>query len=737
MALSTHVGGRHPSTSILGILFAFFLSVLFPHGDGCPSHSAVELPRVKCIVVILADSVGFDEVLSNSMPFLSQAVRRCPIGLMSRDCRLRENVASNYVTISLGQRCAGDEKASLAFGVEEEVDGEKASDVYERIYGVKPKGSIVHLGWKHVAQLNGCKELLGLGWALSVNGVSRAIFGNEDCINKPSRYSACLLTDELGCVQEGIVDKRLLKRVGRFVLTDEKMLLHLLMRALDLHRFIVVDLGDARRVAKLPQEARRLPLMHIDGVVRMIYELCVHHDAFLWFVIPSPSPERQEMTLVAILSVYGEALLTSKTTRTYGIISATDLAVTWLRQLGIDPPPQMTGHAIMVAQADDAILKLQRLHTRTKQHFKNYRGAVIGAVVVCLLTLFFAITLGASNILHQRHSQLLGFFALSSFSLPLVLLLAGALVFPSPLSTFAFVVTFSLIMGTVMHRCFGGLLGANVLSLLLLLASTIDCFFSNALLRNSFIGYTPINGWRFYGIGNELAGALAPCCVISLSWLLSLPLRRTWKLLIAISFCFCVAMLVGMPNLGSNLGSALAIGACVSGVTVAFFLKGHRNKLIFILCAMGASFAVVSLAIAAYESLLGEMHSHVGQLIERISKFGVGALADAFMRKISIHAEVILHQRLYLVGIAFLIIFTLSLPKLRYELADANLGNVKLAIFFSCVVLWLMFLLNDTGALSLVTGLIVSISYVFIALSATSRLITSSGSQQAKRMVLK
>jgi len=724
MASSNQVGERCFDASILRILLTSLLAVLLSQGDGYSPHSVVELPRVRNIVVILVDCLSLDEVLSHSMPFLSQAVRRCPIGLMSRDCRLRGNVASVYVTISLGQRCAGDEEAGLAFGVNEEVDGVKASEVYQRIYGVKPKGSIVHLGWKHVAQLNGCKELFGLGWALSMNGVSGAIFGNEDRIGERSRYSACLLADELGCIQEGVVDGRLLKRFGRFILTDEEKLLRMLMHALNLHRFIVVDLGDARRVANLPQEARRLPLMHVDRLIRMIYEVCAHRKAFVWLVIPSPPPKRQEMTLVALLSVHGEALLTSKTTRTYGIISATDLAVTWLHQLRVEPP-QMTGHAITIAQADGAVLKLQRLHSRTKQHFKNYRGAVVGAVAVCLLTLLFAMASAVSNALCEHHLELLEFFALSSFSLPLVLLSAGAFVFPSPLSAFVYVVACSFILGAVMHRFFGAILGANVLSLALLLASAIDCFFSNCLLRNSFIGYTPINGWRFYGIGNELAGALAPCCVLSLSWLLSMPFRRVLKLLVATSFCLCVAMLVGMPNLGSNFGSALAIGVCVSGFTVAFFLRGHRSKLIFVPSAMGASLVIISLAIAMCESLLGEMRSHVGELIERISSFGVGALVDTLVRKASLHFEIISHQRLYLIGIAFLIVFTLSLPKLQRVLADADLGDVGLAITFSCVVLWLMFLLNDTGALSLVTGLIVSISYVFIALSTASKLVAS------------
>jgi hypothetical protein len=119
------------------------------------------------------------------------------------------------------------------------------------------------------------------------------------------------------------------------------------------------------------------------------------------------------------------------------------------------------------------------------------------------------------------------------------------------------------------------------------------------------------------------------------------------------------------------------------------------------------------------------MRSHVGELIERISSFGVGALFDTLVRKASLHFEIISHQRLYLIGIAFLIVFTLSLPKLQRVLADADLGDVGLVITFSCVVLWLMFLLNDTGALSLVTGLIVSISYVFIALSTASKLVAS------------
>ncbi|MCX7778305.1 MAG: hypothetical protein N2381_09675, partial [Armatimonadetes bacterium] len=91
---------------------------------------------------------------------------------------------------------------------------------------------------------------------------------------------------------------------------------------------------------------------------------------------------------------------------------------------------------------------------------------------------------------------------------------------------------------------------------------------------------------------------------------------------------------------------------------------------------------------------------------------------DAALRRMLVHVEVIQGQRLYLIGIAFLLALTAGLFKLK-ELRHLPVDS-RIAILFSCAGLWAMLFFNDTGALAIIPGLITAISYTFISVAATA-----------------
>lgn len=677
--------------------------------------------KAKRVVIILVSALRLADALSPEMPFLRERLDECPIGLMSRDCRRRENEGSVYVTMALGLRSAGDEMASCAFNLNERVNGELAADAYRRIYGKAPKGEIVHLGWKRIAHLNGTSALLGLGWALRLEGITAAFIGGRNFFSEPSDYGVCLLTDEDGCVRHGVIDDGLYKLAsveGLFIpLTDEGRLIEHVGKAIAKHRFVVVEIDDALCTAEAPSPLRQRALNHIDKLMRILIDLCDANEAFAWLVVPLlPKALRHEMTLVAALGQPDSGLLTSGTTRLLGIISATDLAVTWLHQLSLKAPSHMTGHVIRFIKAEDAPHALLKLNERVACHFKSYVGAVIGVVVLCIFTLVAAGINVESRFSDPQHLQLLKLAALMSLSTPLSLFIAGAFEFRGPLHAMMFVIATSALFGAL-STAVGATRGANIIGMAMLTLVVIDCAFGNGLLRNSFITYTPINGWRFYGLGNEAVGALIPFSALTLSWLLGLKALRAYRLIVALIFSLAAITVVGAPTLGANFGGAVAIGMALIGMNASHMRRNDNQMLTA--CAIIASIFFVPLIVSALELMMGRgITTHISELLTQVRLNGLRALYDAAVRKMLVHAEVIQGQKLYLIGIVILLALTAALPKLGELLRLGFAAHSWNAILFSCVGLWGMLIFNDTGALAIAPGLVITASYTFLVLAS-------------------
>ncbi|MCX7778180.1 MAG: hypothetical protein N2381_09030, partial [Armatimonadetes bacterium] len=598
--------------------------IIYAHPLSCGKN-------VKRILVILIGGLRFTEATSLEMPFLSNQLNRCPVGLMSRDCRRREKEGSVYVTIALGTRSAGNEMASLAFNLNDRVNGELAREAYRRIYGKAPSGDIVHLGWSSIARLNGTSKLRGLGWALKVGNTAAAFIGGRNFSCEHSGYGACLLADEDGCIMRGVIDEDLCRQVsigGYFVpLTDVHRLKALAEKALKAHRFVAVEIDDALCVADAPSPLRRYALNHVDRLIQMLFELCNDKGAYTWLVVPLPPSLREpQMTLVAALSQPNRGLLISETTKWLGIISATDLAATWLHQFGLKPPPHMTGHVIHFAEVENALKALLKLNERTMRHFVGYAWAILGVAVLCALTLITFGINAAFKFGTPSHLRLLQLTALMSLSTPLSLLTAGAFEFPTGLHIMAFIIVTSLIIG-MLAVTIGAIRGAHMIAAVMLVLTAIDCAFGGSLLRNSFIGYTPINGWRFYGLGNEVIGALIPCSALTLSWLLTRDIGCGCKLAVAILFWLSTTAIVSAPVLGANFGGAMSIGVALAGLSAAHIQRSRGW--ILPICASGVSLILVPLMASALELTVGEAaRTHIGELLMQTRLHGLSAVYD-------------------------------------------------------------------------------------------------------------
>jgi hypothetical protein len=94
------------------------------------------------------------------------------------------------------------------------------------------------------------------------------------------------------------------------------------------------------------------------------------------------------------------------------------------------------------------------------------------------------------------------------------------------------------------------------------------------------LGYDPIIGARFYGIGNEYMGVLVGASIITISIFFE---KFGFKNIILLPFALAVVFIMGNPMMGANVGGTITISAAFlflilksNGIKIDN-KKNHRN----------------------------------------------------------------------------------------------------------------------------------------------------------------
>jgi hypothetical protein len=158
--------------------------------------------------------------------------------------------------------------------------------------------------------------------------------------------------------------------------------------------------------------------------------------------------------------------------------------------------------------------------------------------------------------------------------------------------------------------------------------------YRGALSASSFLGYSPIEGARYYGIGNEVMGAWLGAAALGAGALLG-RVHKAWLILAA----FIITLCLGHPLVGAKAGGFLA-----ALLTVAGFWWAQSNRPIKIgVAALSVTIIVAGGSIALI--LLGRFgHSHVTQSLQMARHAGVGAILDTIVRKIGMNLYLSVHS---------------------------------------------------------------------------------------------
>ncbi|MCU4295938.1 hypothetical protein D3I60_02385 [Brevibacterium permense] len=327
--------------------------------------------------------------------------------------------------------------------------------------------------------------------------------------------------------------------------------------------------------------------------------------------------------------------LSSATTRTPGLLQITDLAPGILDVLDVDSPRAVGFDSTPTdddpqQRIDDLVAEAQK-STTIHQNLSTF--SITLDVIFYVLFIACAVLLnrsilgrrgGATRASHVH--RFLGWVSLGVASLPMGAFLAGLLpwsrmadpglgLFLSVIGTAAVLFVLALIppWGRTWRGRVGALAGAN----LLILAA--DLATGSRLQANSLLGYNPIVGGRYYGLGNQGAAIFIVSLFIFLglvvSWLRARGHRKA-VIIVPVVIGLAAVFVSGNPSWGAKFGGTIAI---LAGLMVLLALLSKIRLTLLRLALIGVASLAVLIGIAFLDWLRpAGARSHFGTFFDQI-----------------------------------------------------------------------------------------------------------------------
>ena len=301
----------------------------------------------------------------------------------------------------------------------------------------------------------------------------------------------------------------------------------------------------------------------------------------LLIALAAGSRSEQALLPVGIAGQGFEGNLTSASTRTDGVVTATDIAPTVLEAFGVPTPDEVNGSEITSEDARDpeAVADLQaRLDDRPSRDL----------VVLLPLGAWLLVTgLAALGLRRRGAAAALRLLGLATAWAPSLLLVAAGLGASEPASALLTGIG-SPILALATDRLLPGARGFALACAITVGAHAVDVVAGSPLTMLSVLGPNPGGGVRFFGIGNELEAVLTTLTLVGAgAWLstrtgLSRRAGAAWFAAIAL----LAAAAFAPGRFGADVGAAIVLG--VGGATAAVLALGlDRRKGILVVVGAG------------------------------------------------------------------------------------------------------------------------------------------------------
>lgn len=715
---------------VLPILIVFFLSLLpsFTLAQKNPQQA-----KPKAILVTM-DGVSLEDLATADMPYLSSLIRRGSLGLMNSASEVRSSrvsskmSASGYLTIGTGVRADAGNYGGLAFTTTETWEGSPAGLTFSQRTGFSPPPQgVVHLAIADI--ITRCEKrergaVPGvLGEALKEEGLTVAALGNADT-DESHREVALIAMNEKGKIPRGDVSLRTVEPDPAYPYgrkTNYSLLLKESRRLLTQSDFLAVELGDFFRLNQastfLTEEARakhkQAGLMKADRFLEELFSGLDQNKTLLIIATPSPSAEAIEAEdnltpLLVVGPTFEPGLLTSETTRQKGLVANFDLAPTVLKFLGASVPYGMAGRSLHSQAHSDPVGYLLSFHQRAVVTHQLRGPTLTTFVSLIVLTLIAGAILLIFGLKNRKPLKATQNVLLYLLCLPLAFLLTSLVKYDSFVTPIALSVAIGFVVAIG-----AGLGGKKYLSPIIWVslatcgAIVLDTLTGAHLMARSILGYSPILGARFYGIGNEYMGVLLGASIILTGLWLDRLGASPWQLRAAGVLFLGLVILIALPSLGANVGGTIA---AVGGCGVAYLVFSGKR------IGGWQIAAIVGIVLLALLTILGvdflsAGQSHVGRAAGLVKEGGAAEALKIIQRKLALNIRLIRYTVWTRLLLTVLIIFPLLLLRPVGMLTRIKKKHPHLmgSLWGIAIAAILAFVFNDSGVVAAATTMLFAI----------------------------
>ena len=165
----------------------------------------------------------------------------------------------------------------------------------------------------------------------------------------------------------------------------------------------------------------------------------------------------------------------------------------------------------------------------------------------------------------------------------------------------------------------------------------LDAVFTGGqFVGSSLLGYSPLEGARYYGIGNEAMGALVGGTILITAWLLTKPSGREWFAVVWLA----AAAALAWPTAGAKAGGLLVGFVALAALYGATSGRSWRDARVW-----GGLAASLALGIGAL-FLLGRYgaQSHLTQTVQSASRQGNSVYGLLVLRKALMDSHLVFHS---------------------------------------------------------------------------------------------
>ncbi|WP_152608258.1 O-antigen polymerase [Halalkalibacter okhensis] len=701
------------------------LLLLFIICQGCLLRYVEAAEKIEKIAVILVPGMSMTEaqwLIHNEDK--NWIWNEAAIGAMNVRPDGPYSYLNNMVTMGAGAKAVGVQDWN-SYEVTEEVNGFAASEWVHQLTGMRQTEGLLHPGLHRLNQKNDQgthRARVGdFGQLLQEAGVVRKVYGHSDTLEERVRYASLLALDRSGTVAGEITQSVRAKEGSPYGMEmDVDFLINKLSTIGDEQSsFFVIEWGDLYRLydqmhymeEKHFQSEWARQLMRLQSFV----EQARREVDQLWMISPMMNKqaydEKQQLAPVFYWGQKKAGYLTSNTTRQDYLLSSIDMVPTLLRSFHLSSESYSGNEVIQERVGDVDKSSVFEAVNEIVLIYKS-RASVLSTYITCLVVALLGAAVYGSFGTKKRRTwrYITRLILLSALWSPFWFLALSVIVKTIGISGFVLgLIASSLLCGYVVEK--GSEKPIFWIGICTFLLITVDVILGSAFMQRSYLGYDPIIGARYYGIGNEFAGVYVISAIMVISPLVDVR-RKKQSILLMTALFTCVLVILGKNSLGTNAGATLSAGLAFAFFFYRMFTKKWSWRFLIIVAVSSLG----TLCLFLYMLQLTGEQTHIGMAFDRLLNGDVRYIADTIQRKAAMNIKIFRHSNWTQLFVTSYLLGAIILWRRRLQLKGQD---KQLFLQTGVVASFALLLLNDSGVVAAATSMfcVVSAHYYWLSVN--------------------